>query len=465
MAPLRLRLAALAIALAGIAPFAGAAGAEPGAPPFPPRPELPRIPDASFDVRDFGALPGADASEAIRRAFLAANAAGGGTVRIPPGRWRSGPIELPSRTGLRVEGGATLLFSGEAADYLPPVPTRFEGTELLGYRPLVSARDCSDVALTGDGRLEGRGPSWWRRLGGEARAIARLHALAHAGVPVAERVFASEAAGLRPSFVQTFRCRNVLIEGVTLADAPMWAIHPVYSENVTVRGVTVLSRGPNGDGVDPDSSRNVWIEESRFRTGDDCIALKAGRDADGLRVGLPTENAVIRRIRCEGGHAGVAIGSETSGGVRNVWVHDSDFSGLQRGVRIKSQPGRGGFVEDVWLEDLRMVGIVRTALEVTAAYRTSRPAPRGGALPRIDRIRVRGLEVRGAGRAIDLQGLAGAPIQSVRIEDARIRATLGVRCAHCLGVDFRRVRVDALRGPAFLAEESRWVRVDGRALE
>jgi polygalacturonase len=462
-----MRAAALGLALAALAALAAAgAAAEPAAPPFPmQRPELPRIPEASFDVRDYGAQPGADASAAIRRALEAASAAGGGTVRIPSGRWQSGPIELPSRTGLRVEAGATLLFSAEPSDYLPAVPTRFEGTELLGYRPLVSARDCSDVALTGEGRLEGRGPAWWRRLGGEARAIARLQALARAGVPAAERVFASPEAELRPSFVQTFRCRNVLVEGVTLADAPMWAIHPVYSENVTVRGVTVLSRGPNGDGVDPDSSRNVWIEESLLRTGDDCIALKAGRDADGLRVAVPTENVVIRRVRCEGGHAGVAIGSETSGGVRNVWVHDSDLLGLQRGVRIKSRVGRGGFVEDVWLEELRMVGIVRTALEVTAAYRSSRPAPAGAAPPRIGRIRVRGLEVRGAGRALELHGLPREPIRNVAIEDARIRATLGARCVHCLGVDFRRVRIDALRGPAFLAEGSASVRVDGRALD
>jgi len=457
-----------AAALLLLASAAAAAPPDLPAPPFPmPAPALPDIPERSFDVRDYGAQPEGrgPGGAAIREALRAAGAAGGGRVRVPPGRWATGPLELPSRTALQLDAGATLLFSPDPADYLPPVATRFEGSELMGHAPLVSARDCSDVAITGQGRLEGRGPAWWRRREGEARAIARLQALAHAGTPVRERVFASEREGLRPSFVETWRCRNVLVEGVTLVDAPMWAIHPVYSENVVVRGVTVLSRGPNGDGVDPDSSRNVWILDSRFRTGDDCIALKSGRDADGLRVGLPTENVVIHRVRCEGGHAGVAIGSEMSGGVRNVFVHDSDFVGVQRGLRVKSQRGRGGFVENVWLEDLRMSAVVRTALEVTSAYRTSRAASRGGALPRIGRIRARGIEVAHAGRAIELRGLPGAPIRDVVIEDARIRATLGARCSHCLGVAFRRVRIDALRGPALAAEESRYVTLDGRAAD
>ena len=454
--------------VAGLLLASAGARADPPGAPFPmPAPELPSIPAQSFDVRDFGAAADARTSstEAIRQALRAASAAGGGTVRIPAGRWRSGPLELGSHTRLQLDGGATLLFSPEPADYLPPVPTRFEGIELRGYAPLVSARDCSDVAITGQGRLEGRGPAWWRRREGERDAVARLYALAHAGVPAGERVFASQTSGLRPSFVETWRCRNVLVEGVTLADAPMWAIHPVYSENVVVRGVTVLSRGPNGDGVDPDSSRNVWIEDSRFRTADDCVALKSGRDADGQRVGIPTENVVIRRVRCEGGHAGVAIGSEMSGGVRNVWVHDSDFVGVQRGVRIKSAPGRGGFVENVWLENLRMSAVVRTALEVTSAYRTSRGAARGGALPSLRGIRARGIEVGHAGRAIDLRGLPGAPIRDVTIEDAKIRATLGARCIECLGVAFRRLRIDGLRGPALRVEQSRYVTLEGRPVE
>jgi polygalacturonase len=462
------RLARAGTVLLLLASAPAAAQQEAPAPPFPmPALERPRIPERSFDVRAFGALPQGrgSSSAAIREALRAASAAGGGSVRIPPGRWATGPLELPSRTALHLEAGATLLFSPDPADYLPPVATRFEGIELMGHAPLVSARDCSDVAITGQGRLEGRGPAWWRRRDGEARAILRLQALAHAGAPVGERVFASEREGLRPSFVETWRCRNVLVEGVTLVDAPMWAIHPVYSENVVVRGVTVLSRGPNGDGFDPDSSRNVWILDSRLRTGDDCIALKSGRDADGLRVGLPTENVVIRRVRCEGGHAGVAIGSEMSGGVRNVFVHDSDFVGVQRGLRIKSQPGRGGYVENVWLEDLRMSAVVRAALEVTSAYHTSRAPSRGSALPRIGRIRVRGLEVGHAGRALELRGHPGAPIRDVVLEDARIRATLGARCTFCLGVAFRRVRIEALRGPALAAEQSRYLSFDGRPVD
>ena len=188
--------------------------------------------------------------------------------------------------------------------------TRWEGQELYGYSPLIYARDCENVAITGAGKLDGQGAAWWPWKKTQQAA-------ADQAVRAGERRRADREArarpvegGLRPSFIQTVGCKNVLIEGVTLTNGPFWTIHPVYSENVIVRRVRVQTTGPNNDGCDPDSSRNVLIEDSFFSTGDDCVVIKSGLNEDGWRVGKPSENIVVRRLHGEAGHGGVVIGSE-----------------------------------------------------------------------------------------------------------------------------------------------------------
>ena len=272
----------------------------------------PVFPDRDFPVTDFGARPddGRDATAAFRAAIEACARAGGGRVVVPPGVYLTGPIHLKSRVNLHVSEGATIRFSRDPAAYLPVVRTRWEGVELMGYSPLVYAYEQHDVAITGKGTLDGQADAehWWpwKRNGhpqSQKPDRDRLFAQAEAGVPVAERVF---GAGhyLRPQFVQPYRCTNVLVEGVTITNAPMWIIHPVLSRNVIVRGVTVVSSGPNNDGCDPESSSDVLVEDTLFDTGDDCIAIKSGRNADGRRLGVPSERILVRGCRMRAGHGG-----------------------------------------------------------------------------------------------------------------------------------------------------------------
>ena len=443
--------------------------AEPIAPikaPFPmPALERPRFPEATFNIRDFGAVPDGTTknTDAFRKAIAATVTAGGGTVLVPQGRWLTGAIHLKSNVNLHVAAGAEILFSQEFADYLPVVFTRWEGIELYNYSPLIYARDCTNVAVTGAGKLNGQGQAWWPWKQTQKPVFARVYDMVIAGTRVEDRVFGTEG-GLRPSFIQTVGCKNVLVEGVTIVDGPMWTIHPVYSENVIVRKVTVLTEGPNTDGCNPDSTRNMLIEDSFFSTGDDCIVIKSGLNEDGWRVGRPTENVVIWRVRGEHGHGGVAIGSEMSGGVRNVYVNDCEWKGVERGLRIKSMRGRGGVVENVTYENVRHTDLGILDIELTTFYGSSTLEPRTRTPPMIRGIHVRNVQARGASHGIDIIGLPELPIQDISIENVDIASELGVRCVDCQSVRFDRAKITPTRGPAFHLENARQVTLDRTCL-
>jgi polygalacturonase len=423
--------------------------------------ERPHFSAAVFDVRDFGAVSDGKTknTEAFKKTIAAAAASGGGTVLVPPGRWLTGPIHLQSNINLHVAAGAEILFSQDFADYLPPVFTRWEGIEVYNYSPLIYAKDCTNVAVTGAGKLDGQGRAWWPWKKTQKTAAARAYQLAVTGTKVEDRVFATEG-GLRPSFIQTVGCKNVLIEGVTLVNGPMWTIHPVYSENVIVRRVTVITEGPNNDGCNPDSTRNMLIEDSFFSTGDDCIVIKSGLNEDGWRVGRPTENIVVRRVRGERGHGGVVIGSEMSGGVRNVYVNDCDWKGTDRGLRIKSMRGRGGVVENVTYENVRHQDLGLLVVEVTTFYTSSTLEPRTQTPPTIRGVHIRNIQARGAHQAMDFIGLPELPIQDVTVENVDIVADKGVRCIDCRSVHFDRARITPAAGPAFHLENASQVALD-----
>lgn len=424
---------------------------EPIAAPFAmSTPTRPAIPARVYDIRDFGATEGGTvkATNAFRQAIEKATAEGGGTVLVPAGTWLTGPIHLRSRINLHVAKGATLRFSQDFADYLPPVLTRWEGQELYGYSPLIYARDCENVAITGEGKLDGQGAAWWPWKKTQQNAAARLYEMASGGVPPEERVLASEG-GLRPSFVQTLSCKNVLVEGVTLTNGPFWTIHPVYSENVIVRRVRVETNGPNNDGCDPDSSKNVLIEDSFFSTGDDCVVIKSGLNEDGWRVHRPSENIVVRRLHGEAGHGGVVVGSEMSGDVRNVWVTDSEFVGTDRGLRIKSMRGRGGVVENVFYENVRHRDIRLMVVELTTFYGSSTLQPKTQTPPIIRNVHVSNVSAAGAKQAIDIVGLPEQPISDVSFDHVDIVATQGVRCTDCKNVRFSETKLTGPSGERF----------------
>jgi polygalacturonase len=385
----------------------------------------PRFPDREFDVTRFGARPDAtsDATSAIRAAIAACHVAGGGRVRVPAGRFHTGPLRLLSGVNLHLDAEATLLFSTDPTSYLPLVLTRFEGVELMNYSPLVYAFEATNIAVTGQGTLDGQaGPDvWWPWKGGsgpgpnQVPARTRLLEMAARGVPVEARVF-GEGGYMRPNFVQAYRCRDVLIEGITIVNSPMWEIHPVLSTNVTVRGVHISSHGPNNDGCNPESCRDVLIERCRFDTGDDCIALKSGRNDDGRRLHTPIENVVIRDCEMKDGHGGVVIGSEVSGGARWIFAERCrmDSPRLDRVLRFKTNSVRGGTIEHVYLRDIT-VGQVAEAIVAADFYYED--GDTGPYTPTLRDVELRRVTSRKSRYSFFMRGYARAPITDVRVID------------------------------------------------
>jgi unsaturated rhamnogalacturonyl hydrolase len=412
--------------------------------------KAPVFPNREFPITDFGAAADGktDCTDAIRQAIAACSQAGGGRVTVSSaGIYLTGPIQLKSNIELCVSEGCTLQFITDPARYLPVVWTRWEGTECLNYSPLIYAFEQENIAVTGGGTLDGgaSGENWWawtkrvplrdlaqhpqpeqavstasvqNERSGPAPAKAsrdRLVDMGERGVPVEQRVF---GAGhfLRPSFIQPYRCRNVLIEGVRIRRSPMWEINPVLCTNVTVRGVNIVSDGPNNDGCDPDSCRDVLIEDCQFTTGDDCIAIKSGRNNDGRRVGVPSENLVVRRCTMKDGHGGVVIGSEISGGCRNVFVEDCvmDSPNLDRALRFKSNARRGGVIENVFMRNVEIGQVAEAVLTVDFLYEEG---ARGDFRPAVRNVVLEHVTSRSSPRVMWIKGFPGALIDGVRFSD------------------------------------------------
>ena len=385
--------------------------------------QAPTFPDRDFPITDFGAKAGADSSAAIRAAIDACHQAGGGRVVVPRGEWFTGAIHLKSNVNLHVSDGATLKFSTNPADY-PIVFTRWEGVELMNYSPLIYAFEQENIAVTGKGTLDGQASleNWWswNRKGDKPQkqkaARDRLIQLAEANTPVSERVF-GDGHYLRPNFIQPYRCKNVLIEGVTVLRSPMWIVHPVLSQNVTVRGVTVNSHGGNNDGCDPESSRDVLIEDCVFDTGDDCIAIKSGRNGDGRRVNVPTENVVIRNCVMKDGHGGVVLGSECTGGIRNVFVEncEMDSPDLDRGLRFKNNAVRGGVLENVFMRNVKIGRVGEAVLTIDLLYEEG---ARGAFKPVVRNVLMENISSSASPRVMFIRGFDGAVIENIRIRNS-----------------------------------------------
>jgi polygalacturonase len=374
---------------------------------------LSRIKEPVFPDRDFDAAR----YNSINDAILACNRAGGGRVVVPSGARTVQPIRLLSRVNLHLSEGAILKFTTDPRQYLPAVFTRWEGTELMNYSPFIYAFEQEDIAITGPGTLDGQADAmhWWDWTRNASTARRRLVEFGASGTPVRERVF-GEGSYLRPNFIQPYRCRNVFIEGVTIRNSPMWEIHPVLCTNVIVRGVTVDSHGPNNDGCNPESCRDVLIENCSFDTGDDCIALKSGRNNDGRRVGVAVENVIVRDCIMKDGHGGVTIGSEISGGARNIFAERCrmDSPNLDRALRIKTNSVRGGVVERVFMRNVT-VGQVKEA--IIAIDFTYEEGDAGNFPPVVRNIEVRNVVSKKSNYALLLRGYASAPVTDIRLKD------------------------------------------------
>lgn len=381
----------------------------------------------------------ADNYEDIRQAVDACASAGGGTVIVGEGQWETGPIRMYSNICLYFKQGAVVNFSSKRSDYLPVVFTRWEGTECYNYSPLIYAHDCENIAICGEGKLYGNGEAWWGWKKLQEAGSNDLYNAAVADMPVEQRVFGTEEAALRPSFLQLINCQQVLIEGITLIDGPQWTIHPVYCQDVVIRNVHVHTTGPNTDGLNPDSCKNVVIEDSDFFTGDDCIAINSGLNEDGWRVGKSCENIEIRRCRMTGGHGGVVVGSAISGGVRNVYAHDCIISGTMQGLRMKSMRGRGGVVENVRFENIRIDEVSNEALQINMFYEFSTVMPKTK-MPSVFR-NISFTNVRGSGAKVGLmlKGLPEQKLENIMLQDIELTAQEAMVCSDVSGLEMERV--------------------------
>ena len=387
----------------------------------------PAFPDRVFPVTEYGAVgDGArDCTAAFRDAIAACARAGGGRVLVPDGRFLSGAIHLKSRVNLHLSDGATVAFSRNPDHYLPVVFTRWEGVELMNYSALIYAFKQRDIAVTGKGTLDGQASDehWWpwktaRPDSGQPSQLparTRLIDMGARGLPVAERMFGA-GSFLRPNFIQPYRCQNVLVDGVTILNSPMWEIHPVLCRNVTVRDVVVNTHGPNNDGCDPESCRDVLIEGCTFDTGDDCIALKSGRNEDGRRLAAPVENVVIRNCSMKDGHGGVVIGSEVSGGARNIFAEKCrmDSPNLDRALRIKTNSVRGGFVEHVYVRDVAVGQVAEAVVTINLFYEEG---DAGRFPPAVREVDVRNVTSGKSQYGLLLRGYAHTPMRDIRVTD------------------------------------------------
>jgi len=382
-----------------------------------PRISPPRFADRSFVITEYGAV--ADgvtlATEAIRAAIAACTAAGGGRVVVPAGTFLTGAVHLKDNVNLHVAEGATLLFSTDPADYLPVVLTRFEGIEMMNYSPLIYANDCKNIAVTGSGTLDGQAAweNWWAWVGKSSEGWTLLQQQAKDGVPVEQRVF-GPGYYLRAAFIETYRCTNVLIDGVKLVRSPFWEIHPVLSRNITIQNVVIDSRGPNNDAVDPECCRYVVIRGCTFDVGDDCIAIKSGREADGLRVNVPSEDILIEQCTLRLRYGAITIGSEMTGGARNIFVRDCTIGspGLYFGLYIKTNSVRGGFAENIYLKDIEISNLTKEVISCNF-YRGE--GDTGTLTPRVRNVELRNIHVGHARNAFSMTGYPRSPIQDVRL--------------------------------------------------
>jgi polygalacturonase len=444
---LRLSTAAGAGALATplVAGTAGAAAQPPGSRPGRPRAAAdraadrivaavrrPRFPDRVFPITRYGAAGDGttDCTAAFAAAIAACHRAGGGHVLVPSGHFLTGAIHLLSHVDLHLaQPDSVILFSQDPNAYLPVVFTRWQGIELMNYSPPVYCFGQRNVAITGRGTLNGQADAnhWWNWKSLEAPDFTLLETMADDGVPVGQRVFGS-GHHLPPPMIQPFASDTVLIQGVTVINSPFWHLNPNLCTNVTVEDVTVNSSGPNTDGCDPESCDRVLIDRVTFNCGDDCIAIKAGRDADGRRVNVPSQNLVIQNCTFANGHGGITLGSEMTGGVRNVYGRDLVMNSpdLQAGHRIKTNTLRGGFVINSNVYRVTAATIGGPVLKIEGQY----SGQTGNFPPDVTGITLADWTVHSCAGVWSIQGASASdPIGTVRLDDLTITTSTAANSA------------------------------------
>lgn len=356
----------------------------------------------------------------IQRAIDSCSLAGGGHVIISKGiYYLKGNLVLKSDVNLHLEKDAYLLFSGKADDFLPEVWTRWEGTELYGHSPMIYAKHATNIAITGQGTIDAQGGrefASWSQI--EVSDRNRLRKMGEKLIPVTERIF-GKGTILRPSCIQFMGCSRILVEGITIKNSPFWTIHPVYCDNVIVRSITIDSHYPNNDGCDPESTSNVLIEKCIFRTGDDAIAIKAGRDADGREIGRPSKNIVIRNCLFQSECNGLCIGSEMSGGVENVYMDNIQIGTVKNALYFKSNRDRGGYIRNIQVSNIT----IERSKGAILRFETNYFGFRGGRhASQYENFRISNVKADCSDHyAIFMDGYEEKPIRNIEIEHFHVR--------------------------------------------
>jgi len=346
----------------------------------------PQFPDNDFKITDFGAVGDGktDCTEAFKKAIATANQAGGGRVVVPAETFLTGPIHLKSDVNLYVSEGAVVKFSTDPNHYMPVVYTRFEGVEVMNFSPLLYAYEQKNIAVTGKGILDGQASNenWWGCRSAQGRNVNASREMGEAGVPVEERIFGL-GKELRPNMIQPYKCKNILIEGVTFKNSPMWHIHPVLSKNITVRNVRVIGHGPNNDG---------------------------------RRVNVPSENIIVRNCEMKDGHGGVVIDSEMTGGAMNVFAENCkmDSPNLDRALRIKTNSVRGGTVENVYMRNVTIGEVAEAVLKINFFYGEG---DKGKFTPTVRNINMENVTSKKSRYALSINGYERSPITDVTLKN------------------------------------------------
>lgn len=392
----------------------------------------------TYNINDFGAVADGKTlnTAAFEKAIQTCTENGGGKVLVPNGKYLTGAIHLENNVNLHLEDKAEILFSLNPKDY-PIVHTSWEGTELMNYSPLIYAKNKTNVAITGKGILNGQADStnWWiwsgAKMYGWKKGVPSqndptnrevLVDMAEKGIPVEQRIF-GEGRYLRPNFIEFFECNTVLVKDITVINSPFWILHPIKTNNMIIDGATVNSHGPNNDGCDPEYSQNIVIKNCTFNTGDDCIAIKAGRDADGRRVAIPSKNIIVQNCKMIDGHGGVVIGSEISAGVNNVFVENCvmDSPNLDRAIRIKTNSRRGGIIENVFVRNLE-VGIVKECVLKLNMFYNVYGSQTGNFIPVIRNINLENVNVKNGGKySIWAEGYKESPVENITLKNVKIQ--------------------------------------------
>lgn len=474
-----------------------------------PKVQEPSFPAYSVSITDFGAVGDGLTKNtlAFERAIADVAAKGGGKVVIPRGMWLTGPIVLRSSINLHAEDGAMVIFSEDFDDY-PLVKTSFEGLETYRAQSPISGRNLENIAITGPGTFDGSGDAWrpvkkskmtdaqWKNLvtsGGVLSDDGKMWYPSenakkgdtpgsNFNVPnmTTREQFESIKDYLRPVMVSLIECNKVLLDGPTFQNSPAWNLHPLMSQNVILRNLNV--RNPwysqNGDGLDLESCKNALIYNNTFDVGDDAICIKSGKDEDGRKRGIPTENVIIKNNTVYHGHGGFVVGSEMSGGVKNVHVSNCTFMGTDIGLRFKSTRGRGGLVENIYISNINMYDIPTQAISFNLFYggnspvleedqrasdeaRDEKPVPVTEETPSFKDIYMENIRVAGAEQALVLQGLPEMNLKNVVLKNAILKAERGITAVDADGIKLINVKVITEKGPALTIYNSKNIDVDG----